>query len=380
MSGAEIVDAELVEPGELMPAPPTAAGRPLVDQHTVLFPGQDLPTAADRPQYSKRDLDVSDETAARLQDTDPTGTGPMVAFTAWCAQHGRIPVPCTTATYTDYAQHLMARGLKVSTIKNYMSLIKTAMPAGKKPDNSLYLRLLANYRKNNKRALRVRRAFPITLPYLIPMMEKAEADNRPIGWRDAAMLAFGYRFLARSVEEVNLDIEDLTVMDDRIVVWLLEDKTHNNDQTLILHDHPDLDMVKRMRRWLEHLAAQGITAGPLFRHLQKDGTVAVGHRERVATVRGEYLRPQTVNDRVKYWFSMAGLVSDGRPVSSHGLRAGAATDLGMNDATDQEIAEAGRWRPDSTIPRLVYVRPAQAAKRDPFARVPRVGVGPAEEG
>ncbi|WP_406349959.1 hypothetical protein OHB10_46215 [Streptomyces sp. NBC_01597] len=63
----------------------------------------------------------------------------------------------------------------------YMSLIKTAMPPGKKPDNSLYLRLLENYRKNNKHALRTRRAFPITLPYLIPMMEKAEADSRPIG-------------------------------------------------------------------------------------------------------------------------------------------------------------------------------------------------------
>ncbi|MCP3822865.1 hypothetical protein NLX86_33770 [Streptomyces sp. A3M-1-3] len=92
-----------------------------------------------------------------------------------------------------------------------------------------------------------------------------------------------------------------------------------------------------------------------------------------STVRGDYLRPQTVNERVKHWFSAAGLVADGRPVSSHGLRAGAATDLSMNDTTDKEIAEAGRWRPDSPIPQLVYVRPAQAAKRDPFSKIPRHG-------
>jgi integrase len=270
----------------------------------------------------------------------------------------------------------MRRNLKVSTIRNYMSLIRTSMPEGQQPDNSLYLRLLGDYRRKNKRASRRKEAFPITLQYLVPMMLKAEEDNRPIGWRDAAMLAFGYRFLARSIEEVNLDMEDLTILDDRIKVWLLEDKTHNDDQTLTLHDHPDLGLVKRMRRWLEYLTMQGITTGPLFRHLQKDGAVAVGHREQVATVRGDYLRPQTVNERVKHWFSKAGLVSDGRPVSSHGLRAGAATDLGMNDATDKEIAEAGRWRPDSPIPRLVYVRPAQAAKQDPFSKIPRYGTEP----
>ncbi|MEU2358923.1 hypothetical protein ABZ599_39280 [Streptomyces misionensis] len=136
------------------------------------FPARNYPPPADGPQYSERDLYVSEETAALLQETDPTKTGPMVTFPAWCTRHGRVAEPCTTATYTEYTRHLMARGLKVSTIKNYMSLIRTAMPPGKKPDNSPYLRLLENCRKNNKRALRTRRAFPITLPYLVPMMEK----------------------------------------------------------------------------------------------------------------------------------------------------------------------------------------------------------------
>ncbi|AXL91433.1 hypothetical protein C4J65_26320 [Streptomyces sp. CB09001] len=66
-----------------------------------------------------------------------------------------------------------------------------------------------------------------------------------------------------------------------------------------------------------------------------------GHRGRV-TKRGIYLRPQTVNDRVKHWFAAAGLKSDGRPVSSHGLRAGGATGLGTSGATDEELEEAGR--------------------------------------
>jgi hypothetical protein len=295
----------------------------------------------------------------------------MRAFKDWCAENGRVAVPCTTATYTEYSRHLMARGLKVSTIKNYMSLIKTAMPPGKKPDNSLYLRLLTNYRQNNKRALRTRRSFPIRLPYLIPMMEKAEAGNRPIGWRDAAMFAFGYRFLGRSVEDANLEIEDLTFINGGLRVWLPEDKTHDEEQNLVLMDRPDLQLVPRLTRWLDYMADQGITSGPVFRHVLKNGMVATeATRSKTATSSGLHLRGQTVNERVKFWFGAAGLVTDGRHVSSQGIRAGAATDLAQNGATDDELERAGRWRPGSRVPREVYVRPAQAERNDPFARVP----------
>lgn len=366
----EIVDAELVDDRELalveQPAPQL-----LVDHDTVLYPGQDLPTAADAPVYSERDLYVSDETAAILQDTDPTDTGPMRAFKNWCTQQGRVPVPCTTATYTEYGRHLMSRGLKVSTITNYMSRIKTAMPPGKKPDNSLYLRLLEDYRKGNKRALRVRRAFPITLPYIIPMMEKAEQGGRPSGWRDAALFAFGYRFLGRSVEDANLEIEDLTFTTGGILVWLPEDKTHDEEQNLVLKDRPDIQLVPRLTRWLDYMADQGITSGPVFRQVLKSGKVATAEtRAKTATVRGLHLRGQTVNDRVQHWFAAAGLVPDGRHVSSQGIRAGAATDLAQAGATDDELERAGRWRPGSRVPRTVYVRPAQAERKDPFARIP----------
>ncbi|MFH9576356.1 tyrosine-type recombinase/integrase [Streptomyces sp. NPDC017454] len=375
----EIVDAELVEDGELVPVAP-AAGLPLVDQHTVLMPGEAIPTTGDpRTTYTDRDLYVSEETAQAIKEADAEGSPQrrtaMRLFEAWCAEQGRVAKPCTTATYTEYGRHLMAKGLKASTIRHYMSLIRTSMPAGKKPDNSLYLALLAQYRRKNKRALRRKEAFPITLPYLVPMMEKAEADGRPIGWRDAAMFAFGYRFLGRSAEDVGLDLEDVMILDDRVLVWLAEDKTHKGEeQTIALHDRADLNLVFRMRRWVGYLEQQGITTGPLFREVLRSGKVATPETRATkgggATKRGIYLRPQTVNDRVKLWFTAAGLKSDGRPVSSHGLRAGGATDLGASGATDEELWEAGRWKKGSPIPRERYVRPVQDANRDVFQRVP----------
>ncbi|MFI8206750.1 tyrosine-type recombinase/integrase [Streptomyces sp. NPDC085937] len=369
----EIVDAELVDEDGALALVEEPPARPRVDANTVLRPGQAVPTTADPDtQYTERDLYVSEETARILDESDPGDSGPMKAFKAWCADQGRVAVPCTTATFTEYSRHLMQRGLKVATVKNYMSQIRTAMPAGKKPDNSLYLRLLADYRKRNKRAVRTRQAFPITLPYLVPMMEKAEADGRPVGIRDAAMLAFGYRFLGRSIEDANLEIEDLTITGDRIVVWLPDDKTHKDEeQTIPLKDRPDLQLVPRMRRWLGYLAEQGVTTGPVFRHLLKNGRPATeSTRARTATKRGVHLRGHVVNERVKFWFAAAGLVSDGRPVTSHGLRAGGATDLAQHGATDEELERAGRWAPGSSIPRKVYVRPARDAQKDPFERIP----------
>ncbi|MGW0767752.1 hypothetical protein [Streptomyces sp. NPDC002676] len=374
----KIVDAELVEDGELVRAAPAA--RPLVDAHTVLMPGEEIPTSDEpRTTYTERDLYVSEETAQALKEAEREGSPQrrtaMRLFEAWCAEQGRVAKPCTTATYTEYGWHLMAKGLKVTTIRHYMSLIRTSMPPGKKPDNSLFLLLLGQYRKKNKRALRRKEAFPITLPYLVPMLEKAEADDRPIGWRDSAMFAFGYRFLGRSIEDVDLDLEDLTIIDDRVFVWLAEDKTHKGEeQTITLHDREDLRLVFRLRRYVDWLAEQGITTGPVWREILRSGKVATPETRATkgggATKRGIYLRPQTVNDRVKYWFATAGLRSDGRPVSSHGLRAGGATDLGMSGATDEELEEAGRWKKGSRMPRERYVRPTKNTARDLFKKVP----------
>ncbi|MCX5206037.1 tyrosine-type recombinase/integrase [Streptomyces sp. NBC_00237] len=217
----------------------------------------------------------------------------------------------------------------------------------------------------------MKRAFPLTLPYVLPLAETAERDGRAIGVRDSALFVFFYRFLARSNEDVNLDIEDLAIGVDRITVSLDKDKTdQNEDQTLVLMDRPGPALVPRIRRWLAHLAVHGITEGSLFRHLLKNGQPAIGFRATVDTERGDYLRPKVVRERLKHWFAKAELATDGCPVSSQGFRAGAATDLAEHNATAKQIAVAGRWKEDSTIPERVYLRPAKAAQHDVFSVIP----------
>lgn len=79
-----------------------------------------------------------------------------------------------------------------------------------------------------------------------------------------------------------LDLEDLTILDDMVVVWLAEDKTHKGEeQTIYLHDREDLRLVFRIRRCVGYLAEQGITAGPVFREVLRGGKVA--HRRLVGS-------------------------------------------------------------------------------------------------
>src|SRR6478609_539558 len=100
VDAGEIVDAELVEDGEVMPAVAPHV-RLRIDQHTVLRPGQPIPTADDPvQQYTERDLYVSEETSQALDEAEAEGSAPrrtaMNGFETWCASVGRVADPCTT--------------------------------------------------------------------------------------------------------------------------------------------------------------------------------------------------------------------------------------------------------------------------------------------
>jgi len=369
----EVFDAELID-GDTLPAvrpATTPAPRYLVDKHTVLAPGQMPPTTDDRPQYSEADFRVSQRTVDRNAAAVPHNTqtnrdSAERAFRTWCTEHGRIPVPCTTATYTEYGTHLMDQGHKASTIRAYMSHVMAIQPKGDRPDPSLYRQNIGGYRRENPRANRTVRAFPLQLAHIAAMIGTCDTAT-PAGIRDAALLPFQYRYLARRIEVADVMIEDLTITDTAITVYIPQDKTHQDEeQEQVLHDHPDLQLIARLRAWLGWLAAQGVTTGPVFRALTKTGKLASRHH---ATQRGDALSGRAINEIVKKRFAATGLSSDGKPVRSHGVRAGASTDLGENGIRGRDLAAAGRWAEDSRIPETVYVRPARTRSFDPFEGV-----------
>ncbi|MEU6925477.1 integrase [Streptomyces sp. NPDC046631] len=370
----EVVDAELVDddhlPATIQPRPP--AVRPVVDRHTILYPGQNLPTAAGQPVYTERDLYVSERTQKRLEgksapkNTSANYTSQRRLFAAWCDAQGRVARPCTTATYVEYTAHLIDKERAPNSISAALSAVRSWMPDDKKPGTSEARGMLNEYRKEWGKRNRVRKAPPITRPMLEAMVDTCDLHH-PIGLRDRCVLLIGRAALNRRVELANLEIADVEVEDDGIAEWVSHSKTDQaaeGAETWIPadSDDPRYDPVEAVRDWVRCLHRLGIHDGPLFRALTSAGTL---QNRRTATVSGDFVTPDAVNDWVRGRAHKAGL-KNWQKITSHGMRRGGAQEIADagGDPTEQ-----GRWKPGSTVVKKEYLDRARTRAENPWLKV-----------
>ncbi|MDX3165775.1 integrase [Streptomyces scabiei] len=369
----EVVDAEIVDDAELLPAIiPATPAKPLVDQHTILYPGQALPTAADAPTYTRLDNEVSPETARRLEEESaPYNTArnyrnQRLLFAEWCAAMGRVARPCTTATYVEYCAHLIAREMAPNTISTYLSAVRTWMPDDKKPGTSEARGLLREYRKNWSRRHRVKKAPAITAAMARAMVDTCDLRH-PIGLRDRFVILVGRRALNRRSELAHLTFDDLVVEDGGVAQWVAYSKTDQDaegEDTWVPADDTDprYDPVEATRDWLNCLHRLGAGSGPVLRALTVAGTL---QNRSTATVHGDFVTGDAVNDWIRGRAYAANL-QDWQKVTAHGLRRGGA----------QEIADAGgdptkqgRWKPGSATVKKEYLDRAQSRADNPWHKV-----------
>ncbi len=153
----------------------------------------------------------------------------------------------------------------------------------------------------------------------------AAKTGSPKGLRDAAILAVGSDALLRVSEIAALNVEDLETEEDssgRLTVR--HSKTDQEGQGAVEYLGPTT--VTRIQAWLE---VAGISRGPLFRLVRKDGKP--GSRP---------LTPHSVRRIIAERAADAGI--EGR-VSGHSLRVGAAQSLAAAGASLVEMQTAGRW-------------------------------------
>ncbi|MCF1592395.1 integrase [Streptomyces muensis] len=369
----EVVDAELVDDDRLpaVVAPATPA-KPLVDQHTILYPGQALPTEDSGPRYTRRDYEVSEETARRLEEesapdnTDRNYRNQRRLFAEWCASMGRVARPCTTATYVEYCAHLIAREMAPNTISTYLSAVRTWMPDDKKPGTSQARGLLREYRKNWSKRNRVKKAPPITAAMARKMVDTCDLRH-PIGLRDRFVILVGRKALNRRSELAHLTFDDLTVEDGGVAEWVAFSKTDQDaegEDTWVPADaeDPRYDPVEATRDWLNCLHRLGVDSGPVLRALTVAGTL---QNRDTATVRGDFVTGDAVNDWIRGRAYKARL-KDWHKITAHGLRRGGA----------QEIADAGgdptkqgRWKEGSATVKKEYLDRAQTRAENPWHKV-----------
>lgn len=168
-----------------------------------------------------------------------------------------------------------------------------------------------------------KQSLPITEDILNQMMDAT--DDTLIGFRDRALLAFGFVTGGRRRSEIcDATIERLMRVGDGYVYLAGKSKTNQegNEKSFPLKD----DAVPIIDEWLDALKNLGITSGPLFRGIDQKGKVSE-----------DPLFPTSVNYLVKKLIRKIGL--DDTKYSAHSLRSGFATETGLKKIPEQEAMQ-----------------------------------------
>lgn len=372
----EVVDAELVDDDHLPVVLPEAVlARPLVDRHTILAPGDPLPTQADQPTYTERDIRVSARTAKRIaekskpRNTSKTYDSQRDMFRRWCETQGRVHRPCTTATYVEYIATLIEDGRAPNAISVAMSAIRTWMPDDKKPGTTEARGMLNEYRKEWNKRVGVKKAPAITDEMLRAMVATCDPSD-PNGIRDRAVLLLGRGALNRRIELADLTIGNVTIEPDGVALHIAASKTDQEakgEETFIpAWDDADVDPVRALRAWLDVLHRLGVRDGALFRALTRAGTL---QSRATATQRGEHVTGDTINEWVRGRARAADL-KGWEKVTAHGLRRGGAQ--AISDAGGDPTKQ-GRWQPGSAVVKREYLDRAQNRHDNPWLKIAQGG-------
>jgi len=244
-------------------------------------------------------------------------------FNAWCAEHGRRPLPAAPETILCFIVALADR-YAVSTIDRRLAGISYYHKQARHP--------LPTKDPEVERAMRgIRREkgvaphgkAPIVLDTLRQMIAALPEDRR--GLQDKALLLVGFAGAFRRSELVGLTIADIQFVDAGLVIQLRRSKTDQEgagfSKGLPYGTHTDTCPVRTLRRWLD---AAEIISGPLFRPIGRYGTIGTAA-----------LHPQGVVRAVKHAARLIGV--EVAELSGHSLRSGLATSAAQAGVSERVI-------------------------------------------
>ncbi len=290
---------------------------------------------SDRPDPATQKSQNGERLTAYLEDARGALSGNTVRavradlerFAAWCAERGRSPLPASAATVVAYVE-AMASERAPATVRRYVSSVATVHKAAgeRSPLEHVTVRR-ALKRMHRQRGCRQRQVRGLTWALRRRLMEAA--GGRVIDVRNRAILAVAYDAMLRRSELVALQVVDVT-MDRGGSASLLVRRAKNDPDgggaMLYLHR----DSVRLLSEWL---GASGISGGPLFRSMRKDGTL------------GGRLHESQVPRIYKAMAERAGLPEQiVRRLSGHSPRVGAAQDMIASGIGIPAIMQAGRWK------------------------------------
>jgi len=279
--------------------------------------------------------------AAKAANTNRAYAADWADFCRWATVRAVSPLPCPPGLLCGYLAALADAGRRASTItRRAAAIAHHHRAAGLDPPTAspAVREVLRGIRHTHGTAPQGKT--PATAELVARML--AACPETLIGFRDRALIAFGFAGAFRRAELLALEVADLTALPDglRVVIRRSKADPEAKGQEVAIPRGTNLRPVETLQAWL---VAAGISSGPLFRPVSKGGTVGPAPLSADGFVRA-----------LKRRAAAAGLDPTG--VAGHSLRAGFLTSAADAGADALKMAEVSRHTSLDTLRR--YVRRA----------------------
>jgi site-specific recombinase XerD len=307
---------------------------------TVLSNGSNLPAALGPDLAAAVDLAKAEKAASTRK---AYGTDFRI-FKEWCEARGVLSLPAAPETVAAYlAGH--AGTSKASTLGRRVAAIRYAhkLAGHPLPTDAEGVKATMRGIRRTYGSARVRKA-PVVAAKMLGMV--ATAPDKLAGLRDRALLLVGFGGALRRSELVALDVADIQETETGLLVTIRGSKTDQEraGATVAIARGDVACPAKALQEWLD---AAGIEAGPIFRPIDKGGTV-----------RDSRLTDRSVANIVKAYAKRAGF--DASTFSGHSLRAGFLTSAAGKGASIFKMMDVSRHKSVDTL--RGYVRDAELFK------------------
>ncbi|MET4512578.1 site-specific integrase [Bradyrhizobium sp. I1.7.5] len=267
-------------------------------------------------------------------------------FRAWCDEKQVEALPASPETVAAYLAHGVKEGAKASTLGRRLAAIRYAHKLASLPTPTDAEAVKATLRgiRRSIGAAKVKKA-PAVTSRIKAMAEACPATL--IGKRDRALLLLGFGGAFRRSELVALDVEHLEETAEGLRAFIAKSKTDQEAQGVtigIARGSSSACPVAALREWLD---AAGITSGPVFRPINKAGTVGA-----------DRLTDRSVANIVKAYAGRAGL--DASQFSGHSLRRGFLTSAAAAGKSIFRMRDVSRHKSIETM--SGYVQEAELFK------------------
>ncbi|MET9183465.1 hypothetical protein ABZX88_35420 [Kitasatospora aureofaciens] len=341
---------------------------------------RDHQVLADVSAWTDADYRLTDRTREKLRAAVPANTLRAYerwwsAAAAWCVAGGRVALPMTAETLTEWVRTLTdtvsartGKPLGVASLDQAVAAVRAVhAEAGfdGMPGTRHARRLIRDHGATLADAGRTRRQSAIvTADQALEVAERCDVATAA-GARDRLLVALSFGAWTRRSELAALNLADVRVSSDPqrpgIHVRFRKSKTDQAGRgtEVYLPERGDaLCPLAALRAWRTVLAERGITEGRLLRGVDRWGTIRPS------------LAAGTVNDISKRIVGAAGYAVDeqGRAFTAHGWRASGRSAARAAGASKEAADRHGRWSPTSNTGEQ-YERDRGELADHPMARV-----------